>query len=105
MTDEHGSTGTTSWYQHELAAERDYIAKLYLGLTRLRTGAPTSFTTREGFITADASGPKHLQMRLTRSKLEAIREIGVTRLSLGIENADDIIADFNQAIARMHLPD
>ena len=36
MTDEHGSTGTTSWYQHELAAERDYIAKLYSRLDTLR---------------------------------------------------------------------
>ncbi|GAA4471840.1 AAA family ATPase [Enteractinococcus fodinae] len=36
MTDEHGSTGTTSWYQHELAAEREYIAKLYSRLDTLR---------------------------------------------------------------------
>ncbi|HSK80182.1 MAG TPA: coproporphyrinogen-III oxidase family protein, partial [Thermoanaerobaculia bacterium] len=32
---------------------------------------------------------------LTRSKLEAIREIGVTRLSLGIENFDDAILKEN----------
>lgn len=36
MTDEHGSPGTTSWYQHELAAEREYIAKLYSRLDTLR---------------------------------------------------------------------
>lgn len=36
VTDEHGSTGTTSWYQHELAAEREYIAKLYRRLDTLR---------------------------------------------------------------------
>ena len=37
---------------------------------------------------------------LTRSKLEALREIGVTRLSLGIENFDDEILELN---GRAHL--
>jgi len=37
---------------------------------------------------------------LTRSKLEAIREIGVTRLSLGIENFDDRILSEN---GRAHI--
>lgn len=36
MTDQHGSTDTTSWYQHELAVERDYIARLYNRLDGLR---------------------------------------------------------------------
>jgi oxygen-independent coproporphyrinogen-3 oxidase len=37
---------------------------------------------------------------LSRAKLEAIREIGVTRLSLGIENFDEVIL---QANGRAHL--
>jgi len=37
---------------------------------------------------------------LTRPKLEAIREIGVTRLSLGVENFDDAILEEN---GRAHL--
>ena len=37
---------------------------------------------------------------LTRPKLEAIREVGVTRLSLGVENFDDAILESN---GRAHL--
>jgi oxygen-independent coproporphyrinogen-3 oxidase len=37
---------------------------------------------------------------LTRAKLEAIREVGVTRLSLGVENFDDRILEEN---GRAHL--
>lgn len=36
MTDQKGSTETTSWYQQELAAERDYVARLYSRLDALR---------------------------------------------------------------------
>ena len=36
MTDQIGSTETTSWYQHELAAEREYVAQLYGRLDELR---------------------------------------------------------------------
>lgn len=36
MTDQYGSTETTSWYQQELAAEREYVAKLYERLDELR---------------------------------------------------------------------
>lgn len=36
MTDQIGSTETTSWYQHELAAEREYIAQLYGRLDAMR---------------------------------------------------------------------
>jgi molecular chaperone DnaK len=39
------------------------------------------------FITADASGPKHLQMRLTRSKLEQLTEDLVQRLRGPFEQA------------------
>ena len=39
------------------------------------------------FITADASGPKHLQMRLTRSKLEQLTEDLVQRLRKPFEQA------------------
>lgn len=36
MTDQQGSTNTTSWYQQQLATERDYVAKLYNRLDGLR---------------------------------------------------------------------
>lgn len=36
MTDQQGSTDTTSWYEQELATERGYVAKLYERLDRLR---------------------------------------------------------------------
>lgn len=36
MTDQQGATDTTSWYQDELAAERDYVAQLYDRLDALR---------------------------------------------------------------------
>lgn len=36
MTDQQGSTDTTSWYQQQLAIERDYVAKLYDRLDGLR---------------------------------------------------------------------
>lgn len=36
MTDQKGPTETTSWYQQELAAERDYVARLYVRLDALR---------------------------------------------------------------------
>ena len=36
MTDQQGSTDTTSWYEQELATERGYVAKLYERLDGLR---------------------------------------------------------------------
>ncbi len=39
------------------------------------------------FITADASGPKHLQMRLNRAKLEQLVEDLVTRTFKSVDNA------------------
>ena len=36
MTDQQGSTDTTSWYEQELAIERRYVAKLYERLDGLR---------------------------------------------------------------------
>lgn len=36
VTDQEGSTETISWYQQQLAAERDYTAKLYRRLDELR---------------------------------------------------------------------
>lgn len=36
MTDQQGSTDTTSWYEQELATERRYVAKLYDRLDGLR---------------------------------------------------------------------
>src|SRR5699024_9065945 len=36
VTDQQGSTDTTSWYRQRLAIERDYVAKLYDRLDGLR---------------------------------------------------------------------
>jgi molecular chaperone DnaK len=54
------------------------------------------------FITADASGPKHLQMRLTRAKLEQITgdliERSIAPCRRALEDARLSIGDINEAV-------
>ena len=54
------------------------------------------------FITADASGPKHLQMRLTRAKLEQITEDLVQRcvqpFKQALKDAGLKVADINEIV-------
>jgi len=54
------------------------------------------------FITADASGPKHLQMKLTRSKLEQLTEDLVERCRVPFEqalkDAKMTVADLDQVV-------
>ena len=54
------------------------------------------------FITADASGPKHLQMRLTRAKLEQITadliERSITPCKRAFEDAKLAIGDINEVV-------
>jgi coproporphyrinogen III oxidase-like Fe-S oxidoreductase len=60
-----------------------------LGLTWPHERAPAPGTKRKKSLSNVSPG------RLLRPKLKVIREIGVTRLSLGIENFDDHILEIN----------
>ncbi len=71
----------------------------YIGVKHLRT----LVTRLKNAISWDAAEEVTFECEpgtLTQSKLEAIREIGVTRLSLGIENFNDFILEEN---GRAHL--
>jgi molecular chaperone DnaK len=54
------------------------------------------------FITADASGPKHLQMRLTRAKLEQVTadliERSITPCKRAFEDAKLSVGDINEVV-------
>jgi oxygen-independent coproporphyrinogen-3 oxidase len=87
----------------ELYAQRTAIAGRPLRFVYFGGGTPSYISVRqlEGLVTRVQAampwtGAEEITFEcepgtLTRSKLEAIRGIGVTRLSLGIENFDDAI--------------
>jgi len=91
----------------ELYAEREAVAGRPLKFVYFGGGTPSYISVRqlEGLVSRVQAalpwaGAEEVTFEcepgtLTRSKLEAIRGIGVTRLSLGIENFDDGILEEN----------
>jgi molecular chaperone DnaK len=100
------------WIVEEFKKDQGYdLSQDRMALQRLREAAEkakielSSTTETEinlPFISADASGPKHLQMKLTRSTFERMTEDLVERLEgpfqRALEDAEISVSDLNEVI-------
>ncbi len=100
------------WMVDEFKKDQGYdLSQDRMALQRLREAAEKAkielSTTSETeinlpFISADSSGPKHLQMKLTRSKFEQMTDDLVERLEgpfhRALEDADIQVSDLNEVI-------
>ena len=73
----------------DLRQDRQAVQRLKEGAEKAKIELSSLMETEINlpFITADASGPKHLQMKLTRSKLEQLTEDLVERCRVPFERA------------------
>jgi len=73
----------------DLRADRQALQRLKEAAEKAKIELSTVLETEINlpFVTADASGPKHLQMKLTRSKLEQLTEVLVERCRAPFEQA------------------
>jgi molecular chaperone DnaK len=73
----------------DLRGDRQALQRLKEGAEKAKIELSTLMETEINlpFITADASGPKHLQMKLTRSKFEQLTEDLVERCRVPFERA------------------
>ena len=76
----------------DLRADRQALQRLKEGCEKAKIELSTMMETEINlpFVTADASGPKHLQMKLTRAKLEQLTEELINRT---IEPCRQALAD------------
>jgi molecular chaperone DnaK len=100
------------WIVEEFKKDQGYdLSQDRMALQRLREAAEkakielSSTTETEinlPFISADASGPKHLQMKLSRAKFEQMTDDLVKRLEgpfqRALEDADIKVSDLNEVI-------
>lgn len=72
-----------------LAQDRQALQRIREAAEKAKIELSTTMQTEINlpFVTADASGPKHLQMTLSRSKFEQLTSDLVDRLSQPVENA------------------
>ena len=73
----------------DLRKDRQALQRLYEGAEKAKCelSGRTSTEISLPFITADATGPKHLSMNLTRAKLEQLTEPLVKRCSKPMQDA------------------
>ncbi len=73
----------------DLAKDRQALQRLREAAEKAKIELSTMMETEVNlpFITADASGPKHLQLRLTRSRFEQITEDLIKRLEIPFQQA------------------
>src|SRR5438874_617323 len=84
----------------DLSADKNSLQRLYEAAEKAKIELSTTQETRINlpFITADASGPKHLEMKLTRAKLSERNTTIPTRKSEIFSTADD-----NQPSVEVHV--
>jgi molecular chaperone DnaK len=88
----------------DLKADRQALQRLKEAAEKAKIELSTMMETEINlpFVTADASGPKHLQMKLTRSKLEQLTEDLVQRcrgpFEQAIRDAKMSVGDINEVV-------
>src|SRR5207248_833626 len=80
----------------DLSADKNSLQRLYEAAEKAKIELSTTQETRINlpFITADASGPKHLEMKLTRAKLSELTS----------ELLDRVVAPVKQALSDAGAP-
>jgi molecular chaperone DnaK len=86
----------------DLSADKNSLQRLYEAAEKAKIELSTTQETQINlpFITADASGPKHLEMKLTRAKLNELTSDLLDRIVSPVKQA---LADANTAVDHVVL--